>query len=728
MTATNIPSAGIYASGSSTNNGIASISLVEVGYDDNVTIAFKPPSTLAVGTMTDTVTVEACYDRACTRQVGNSPQKVSVTYTVTAPDPEKATPTIASLAPATAIAGSTGFSLSVAGGDFAPSSVVLWNGLPCATTYVSPTSISTQISASDIASAGTATVNVTNLSTGGGQSTPADFVISAPGPQLTALSPTNVVVGGPGFTLSVIGTGFDPTAQVYWNGSAKTTSYVSPNQVIAQIAPDDLVAVDTVSIVVTNLDRPLLPSDSLPFGVVTAPLSVTKLSPASVTAGGRSFYATVIGTGFDASSTVRWNGSPRDTTVVSTTELLAQISSADIATPGSVSLTVVNSDVGTGPTAPVAMNVVAPSIDAVALQINPQHSGAVNFANIVASNAMPAASTWQAKLPGPPNYALIAGGKVFVTVTFGSSGGVLFALNAATGAKEWGPIALGAPSAAAYDNGTIFVLSSSVSSESGLISAYNAVSGALLWSGTITSQWFFTGPPTAVNGLAYLSGSGGGGTVYAVDESNGALAWTARVNGEVNGSPSVSADGVYVSYPCETYDFRPLTGEPVWSNFGACVDGNGGTGAVANGLYYSPDDVTGFSGSAFNAETGSLAFNYSASMPPAIGSQMGYFLQGGTLNGIVLSDNTIQWSFSGDGTLASAPILVNDYVFVAGSSGNLYGLDAATGNQIWQISLGAGTTYSTSSSLRFPGLSAGDGLLVVPAGNSVVAFTLSTSP
>jgi hypothetical protein len=49
----------------------------------------------------------------------------------------------------------------------------------------------------------------------------------------------------------------------------------------------------------------------------------------------------VNGSSFASSSVVRWNGSSRTTTFVSSTRLTAQISAADVATPGTASVTVV---------------------------------------------------------------------------------------------------------------------------------------------------------------------------------------------------------------------------------------------------------------------------------------------------------------------------------------------------------------------------------------------------
>jgi outer membrane protein assembly factor BamB len=68
--------------------------------------------------------------------------------------------------------------------------------------------------------------------------------------------------------------------------------------------------------------------------------------------------------------------------------------------------------------------------------------------------------------------------------------------------------------------------------------------------------------------------------------------------------------------------------------------------------------------------------------------------------------------------------VVNNYVFIGSSSGNLYGLDATTGSLLWTQNLGAavGSPENGGNALQgYSGLSAGDGVLVVPAGNTVTA-------
>src|SRR5205814_10189575 len=135
----------------------------------------------------------------------------------------------------------------------------------------------------------------------------------------------------------------------------------------------------------------------------------------------------------------------------------------------------------------------------------------------------------------------------------------LYALDENTGQILWGPTELGGTywwSASAFDAGQLFVLN-----YNGLLRAFNPQSGAQLWSSQLPAQTAFTSPPTAPQGVVYVSGAGFGGTLYAVSESTGAVLSTASVvNGDAS-SPALSDDGVFVAYTCPNiYKFdRSLT-------------------------------------------------------------------------------------------------------------------------------------------------------------------------
>jgi hypothetical protein len=76
--------------------------------------------------------------------------------------------------------------------------------------------------------------------------------------------------------------------------------------------------------------------------------SITSLSPNSATQGGNALSVTITGYDFMSSSSAQWNGSARTTTYSSSTQLQVQLTAADIATPGSATVSVTNPTPGGG--------------------------------------------------------------------------------------------------------------------------------------------------------------------------------------------------------------------------------------------------------------------------------------------------------------------------------------------------------------------------------------------
>lgn len=362
---------------------------------------------------------------------------------------------------------------------------------------------------------------------------------------------------------------------------------------------------------------------------------------------------------------------------------------------------------------------------AVAYQINPAHTGSSSD-----TIAPPLVQRWSRDLGGPISYPLIAESKVFVTVgnqtpTGGYLGSSVYALDAATGATLWGPIDLLSTrgwSNLAYDSGRIFALN-----YDGIMRAFDAASGALLWQTQLTlgpnQVWAFSSPPTALGGFVYTAGARIGGAVYAVSQQDGSIKWTALVeNGDVS-SPAVSADGVYVSYKCnQAYDFSPATGNLIWHHATPCAGGGGSTTVLYDNRLYSRDDQLG--NVVLNANTGEYINGFGADLPPAFSGSTGYFYQNiSTLQARDALSSAVKWSFKGDGTLSSAPIVVNGYVYVASHSGKLYVLDANTGANVWTENLGSPFPYAGFDVGRpLPGLGAGAGIVVVPAGTLLFAY------
>jgi FG-GAP-like repeat len=66
------------------------------------------------------------------------------------------------------------------------------------------------------------------------------------------LSPAAVAPGGAGFTLTVNGTGFVSGSTVKWNGSTRTTTFVTESKLTASVPQSDLANAGTASVTVVN--------------------------------------------------------------------------------------------------------------------------------------------------------------------------------------------------------------------------------------------------------------------------------------------------------------------------------------------------------------------------------------------------------------------------------------------------------------------------------------------
>jgi hypothetical protein len=76
----------------------------------------------------------------------------------------------------------------------------------------------------------------------------------APAPTIATLTPSSATAGGPAFTLTADGSNFVSGATILWNGSARTTTFVSATRVTASIPAPDIAAAGSVSVSVRNPD------------------------------------------------------------------------------------------------------------------------------------------------------------------------------------------------------------------------------------------------------------------------------------------------------------------------------------------------------------------------------------------------------------------------------------------------------------------------------------------
>ena len=106
-----------------------------------------------------------------------------------------------------------------------------------------------------------------------------------PVPQVNQpLVPASVVPGGPGANLTVNGSGFVSGARINFNGSPRSTRFVSASQLKTKLTAADIAVASTAAITVTNPGAGALASNAVYLPVVTSETAVN-LSAVSVNTG-----------------------------------------------------------------------------------------------------------------------------------------------------------------------------------------------------------------------------------------------------------------------------------------------------------------------------------------------------------------------------------------------------------------------------------------------------------
>ncbi|HET7697972.1 MAG TPA: S8 family serine peptidase [Vicinamibacterales bacterium] len=296
----------------------------------------------------------------------NSYTRVATSAPVVVDVGQNPQPSIASLSPASVAATSPAFTLTVNGADFVTGSVVLWNGTPRPTTFVSATQVRAAIDAADVAVVGQSSVAVSSPAPGGGVSNALPF--SATPPAVLTVSATTVA---PGSSVTVTLTNA-PGGAYDWLALAPTSAANSSYVTFTYVGAGVTSRTWTVSMPATAgtyefrlfLNNGYTRAGTSPPVTVSAAVNpapaATSLSPARASAGSAGFTLTVNGTNFVAASEVRWNGAPRATTFVSATQLRASIPAADIAVPSTAQVTVFSPAPGGGTSAPLAFTIAPP--------------------------------------------------------------------------------------------------------------------------------------------------------------------------------------------------------------------------------------------------------------------------------------------------------------------------------------------------------------------------------
>jgi len=271
-------------------------------------------------------------------------------------------PTLSSLSPPSATAGSGNFTLNVNGSNFNSSSMIQWNGLSRPTTLVAAGLLRCTIPASLIFSAGTHNVQVHNPAPGGGITAVSTFTVNNPVPTVTSAMPTTAVAGSAALPITVTGSNFNASSVIRFDGLGVATTLVSATTVTATVPT---AALATAGLVVVGVENPAPGGgfSSSTFTIENPVPTLTSTAPTFAIAGDVAFTLNVNGADFvSGDSQVRWNGAPILTTFVSSTHLQAAVSATLIGLPGAATVDVNTAGPGGGTSGTITFPVLAPTV------------------------------------------------------------------------------------------------------------------------------------------------------------------------------------------------------------------------------------------------------------------------------------------------------------------------------------------------------------------------------
>jgi YVTN family beta-propeller protein len=410
--------------------------------------------------------------------------------------------------------------LSVVGLNFVASSVVRWNGSDRPTTMDAINGLIAQISASDVASAGTAAVTVFNPGPGGGGSNASTFTINS-----GAVDPQSIAVDPAGKFAYVASQGCDLSGYVSMYTINPTTG------VLASTGPpvpsyDEF----TDSVTVDPFGK---------FAYVASSGDVWDIDFGSVVT-----YAINPTTGALTSTTGGINGTPEffNSMAVDPSGKFAYAADGGAFPPGSfggsssVSMYTINST--TGALTSIGMIAAGTGPDSVAVDAAGKFAYVTNFgSNDVSMYTIDATTGALASIgtiaagTGPVSVAVDPAGKFAYVTNFGSNDVSMYTIDAATGALTFiGSIAAGTnPFSVAVDPAGKFayVANWTGNDTEGSVSMYtiDATTGGLTPSGTIATGLSPTSIAIHPSGkFAYVTNSGSNSvSMYSIDTATGTL-------------------------------------------------------------------------------------------------------------------------------------------------------------------------------------------------------------
>jgi PQQ-like domain len=338
--------------------------------------------------------------------------------------------------------------------------------------------------------------------------------------------------------------------------------------------------------------------------------------------------------------------------------------------------------------------------------------------------------------------ALVVSGRVFAF-----DGESVFALDAATGRRLW-QRRLGRMSTLVYAGGHVITDSGAA----GAALALDPATGATAWLSSMprAGETLRDADDRHVVLGTDNGQPGGGGGLDVLDTTTGTPLWSADTT--LSGALAIAGDEVFVGPPGVShsvdfdYDeeidaYNLTTGARRVVTRGR-TSGSGAL-SVHDGLLYANSQVSlGWphtAGAVLNPVTGAqVGATYVADDYPATDAH-GIYLRHAvrdpdtwdvttTLSGFDAPGAAARWTYTAPGSLTQPPLTAGGRVWAAGDDGQghstVVGLDTQTGAVAQTLDLGSGDGNPSGLGTDADGpLAAGGGLLLVPSGDRLVAFT-----
>jgi outer membrane protein assembly factor BamB len=253
----------------------------------------------------------------------------------------------------------------------------------------------------------------------------------------------------------------------------------------------------------------------------------------------------------------------------------------------------------------------------------------------------------------------------------------------------------------------------------------NGSTGAIDWQASVTNDLLTASAVVGVDGRVYVVGAESGG-VYAFNATTGAPLWTYGAGAAISSSVAVSADGgmVYVSAGNELIALYSSNGLWAWTYAAQSV--NTPVVGPAGVVYVASIDPAM---AAVNGTTGeriwmTIIQAQPLLAPASIGADGTVYL--GTITGIYSFNGAtgkILWTYSTVGSVLSSPVVGVDGSIAFATPNTLFALYAPTGYDYWNYASPALQTHSFSGPTAGP-----NGILYVGATGFITVVNPNCPP